>query len=157
MPLKKDIRYVPTPIGVVEAMLDLAKLIPGDILYDLGSGDGRLVIASALRGTPSVGIEIDPTLVARSRESAKVAGVSHLTEFRICNFFDADITQASVVVLYLLDKVNKALLPRLLKELKTGSRLVSHSFEMGEWLPEQSLEVETKFIHQWTIPELDKG
>lgn len=150
--MKKDIRYVPTPAPVVEGMLDLAGLTRDDVLYDLGSGDGRLVIASARRGVRSVGIEIDPSLVARSRAEAERAGVAGLAEFRREDFHQAHIGEASVVMLYLLQSVNLALRPKLLRELRPGTRLVSHSFGMGDWECDAEVIVDAKMLFLWRVP-----
>lgn len=148
--MKKDIRFVATSPAVVQGMLELARVGPGDLLFDLGSGDGRLVIAAAQLGARAVGIEIDPSLVQRSRDHAERAGVEGV-EFRRGNFFDADLTGATVVTLYLLHKVNLALLPKLLAVLPVGTRIVSHSFEMGDWEPQQTITVEQKLIHLWVL------
>ncbi len=150
--MKKDIRYVPTPHLVVDAMLSLADFGPSDTLYDLGSGDGRLVLAAARLGGRGVGIEIDGSLVERSRDQAQSEGLSHLVEFRQQSFFQADLRPASVVSAYLLHKVNLALRPKMLEELSSGSRLVSHSFDMDDWVPEQQITVECKWVFLWTIP-----
>jgi cyclopropane fatty-acyl-phospholipid synthase-like methyltransferase len=149
--LKKDIRYVPTPPLVVEAMLDLAKITPDDRLYDLGSGDGRLVLAAAARGTRSVGIDIDPSLVLRSQNSAREANLTHLAEFRCANLFSTDLSGVTVLTLYLREHINIALLPKLRAELAPGTRIVSHSFSMGDWEPLQRIEVDAKFVYLWIL------
>lgn len=149
--LKKDIRYVPSPPLVVEAMLELAGVGPSDSFYDLGSGDGRLVIGAALRGATAVGIDIDTSLVLRSRSLAESAGVSELASFHRQNFFETDFRPATVVSLYLLHSVNLALLPKLRAQLRPGTRLVSHSFDMGLWKPDRELMVETKLLFLWTV------
>lgn len=151
-PVKKDIRFVPTPTAVVEGMLALAGVGVGDTVFDLGCGDGRLVIAAALLGSHGVGIDIDTSLVERSRLRAAQAGVESTTEFRVGNFFDADLTGATVVVLYLLHAVNRVLLPKLRQELRPGTRIVSHSFDMGDWPAQQMMCVENKFLYLWTLP-----
>jgi ribosomal protein L11 methylase PrmA len=150
--VKKDIRYVPSPLGVVKGILDLAGLAPQDYLIDLGSGDGRIPIQAGLRGTRARGIDIDPSLVRRSDYNAIEAGVQSLVDFQIGNFFEADISLATVVTLYLRGVVNRQLKPKLLSELKSGSRIVSHSFEMFDWEPDQEVEVETKNIYLWFVP-----
>lgn len=147
--MKKDIRYVPSPPAVVEGLLGLARVGPGDVLHDLGSGDGRLVIAAALRGARAIGTEIDPRLVERSRAHAAEAGVE--AEFRQGNFFDADLSGVTVVTLYLLTHLNMALSTKLRQELRPGSRIVSHSFAMGDWEPDEVIEVETKLLHLWVV------
>jgi len=111
--LKKDIRYVPTPAVVVETMLDLAALTAQDTLFDLGCGDGRLVIGAAGRGARAVGVDLDPSLIRRSQAHAIHAGLAHRTEFRLANFFHAPPSMATVITLYLLTSVNRALRPRL--------------------------------------------
>ena len=150
--MKKDIRYVPTPPLVVQGMLELANVTRGDVFFDLGCGDGRLVIAAAQRGAQGLGVDIDLSLVERSRVNAEAAGVTASTEFRHGNFFQADLGRATVVALYLFPKVNRALLPKLLAELAPGTRIVSHSFDMGDWQPDQVLEVDCKLVYLWTLP-----
>ena len=149
--MKKDIRFVPTPSAVVEAMLALARVGAGDTVFDLGCGDGRLVIEAALLEARGVGIDIDPSLVERSRLRAAEAGVESTTEFRVGNFFDADLSGATVVVLYLLHAVNRTLLPKLRRDLCPGTRIVSHSFDMGDWPAQQMMCVENKFLYLWTL------
>jgi SAM-dependent methyltransferase len=150
--LKKHIRYVPSPPAVVEAMLDLAGFAAGDVLYDLGSGDGRLVLAAARRGGRGVGIEIDPSLIARSRLQVECEGLSARTEFRRQSMFDAHLAEATVVTTYLTHSVNLALRPKLLAELRPGTRLVSHSFDMDDWPPVRHIEVEAKWLFLWIVP-----
>lgn len=150
--MKKDIRYVPTPSIVVQAMLDLAEVGPKDLLFDLGSGDGRLVIEGARRGARGVGIDIDHRLVTRSIAGAREAGVSGLTSFRVGNFHQADLGGATVVMLYLRGAINRRLLPKLLAELDPGTVLISHAFEMGDWRAEKTVEVDARFLYKWTIP-----
>lgn len=149
--MKKDIRFVASPPAVVHAMLDLARVGPGDLVFDLGSGDGRLSIAAARLGARSVGVDIDASLTTRSRENARLAGQQERTEFRTGNLFDADLQGATVVVLYLLHAVNRRLLPKLRRELSPGTRLVSHSFDMGEWSAERRITVQDKWIFLWTL------
>jgi len=145
--VKKDIRYVPTPPSIVEGILTLARVGPGDVFHDLGCGDGRLVIAAARRG--ALGTEIDPSLVARCRQGALDAGVE--AEFRLGDMFCADLRDATVVTLYLYSTVNLRLRPKLQAELRPGTRLVSHSFAMGDWEPDEVVEVDTKFLHLWIL------
>jgi SAM-dependent methyltransferase len=147
-----DIHYVPTPNDVVEAMLDLATVRAGDIVYDLGSGDGRIVIAAARRGARGVGIELDPMLVDDANRNAKRAGVSDRVQFIVGDIFQADLSQATVVTLYLLSSINERLRPKLLRELAPGSRIVSHRFKMGDWAPEASRRVSDKDVWLWRIP-----
>jgi SAM-dependent methyltransferase len=137
-----DVPYVITPQNVVDAMLELAAVGPTDRLIDLGSGDGRIVVTAAQRfGIAGLGIEIDPSLVATAQANAKRAGVSHLARFAAQDLFDTDLSPATVVTLYLLPKVNLMLRPRLLR-LKPGTRIVSHDWDMGEWPPDRSIEVD---------------
>jgi cyclopropane fatty-acyl-phospholipid synthase-like methyltransferase len=154
-PAEPDVIYVPTPQPVVEAMLEVAAVKPGDVVYDLGSGDGRIVITAAKKyGARGVGIEIDPALVKKATENAVAAGVSDRVRFLNQNLFDADLRQATVVTLYLLQSINERLRPKLVRELKPGARVVSHVFNMGpEWPPEQTLMVGASPVFLWTIPE----
>jgi len=154
-PAEPDVIYVPTPQPVVEAMLEVAAVKPGDVVYDLGSGDGRIVITAAKKyGARGVGIEIDPALVKKATENAVAAGVSDRVRFLNQNLFDADLRQGTVVTLYLLQSINERLRPKLVRELKPGARVVSHVFNMGpEWPPEQTLMVGASPVFLWTIPE----
>lgn len=150
-----DVIYVPTPDTVVAAMLELAQVGPGDVLYDLGSGDGRIPIAAArTHGIRAVGIDIDPVRIREANENAQAAGVTDLVTFREADLFESDISEASVVTLYLLQSLNVRLRPKLLAELKPGTRIVSHSFDMAdEWEPEQTRRVDNRMIYLWTVPE----
>jgi SAM-dependent methyltransferase len=152
-----DVPYVPTPENVVEKMLDMAQVGPGDYVIDLGSGDGRIVIAAAKRGAYGHGIDLDPRRVREARENAKKAGMEDRVIFIEGNIFDADFSRASVVTMYLLNSVNIQLRPYLLKNLKPGSRLVSHDFDMGSWKPDQFLREETSDIYFWVIPAQIQG
>jgi SAM-dependent methyltransferase len=155
---RPDIFFLGTPQPVVDAMLELAEVKPGDVLYDLGSGDGRIPIAAAKRyGIRAVGIEIDPQMVAEARANARAAGVSHLVTFVERDLFLADIGEASVVTLYLLDRLNLQLRPKLLRDLAPGSRIVSHQFGMGEWRPEAARTVGRSDIYLWRVPESKPG
>lgn len=149
--MKKDIRFVSSPTAVVDAMLKLARVGPKDLLYDLGCGDGRLVIAAAQLGAHGVGIDIDPHLIDRSQENARRASQQERAKFRRGNLFDVDLSQATVVAIYLLHSVNLRLLPKLRRELTPGARLVSHSFDMGDWSAERRITVENKWIFLWTL------
>ena len=151
-PVKKDVPYVPTPEAVVEVMLDMAKVGPEDVVYDLGSGDGRIVIAAAKRGARGVGIDIDPERIREANANAKSAGVTDKVKFIEGDLFDADIHEATVVTIYLLPEVNLKLRPKLMKELKPGTRLVSQSFHMGEWQPQKTEDVGYIKVYYWTIP-----
>ena len=145
--------YVPTPPEVVNKMLDMAKVKSGDVLYDLGCGDGRIVITAAKeRGARGVGVDIDPQRIAEANENAKQAGVTDRVQFRQGDLFKADFSPATVVTLYLLPDINKKLRPQLWRQLKVGTRIVSHAFDMGdEWPPERTEEAHFKMIHAWTI------
>lgn len=149
-----DVIYVPTPEPVVDAMLNLARVSPGDVLYDLGSGDGRIPIRAAQRfGVRGTGIEIDPVRIREANANAEAAGVTHLVSFRQDDLFTTDFSDATVVTLYLLDSLNEKLRPRLLAELAPGTRIVSHAFRMGDWEPERTVEVGDSTIYLWTVPE----
>jgi SAM-dependent methyltransferase len=147
-----DIHYVPTPNDVVEAMLSIAEVGPSDVVYDLGSGDGRIVIAAAKRGARGVGIELEPSLVAEANRNAGRAGVADRVAFVEGDIFQTDVSQATVVTLYLLSSINERLRPKLLRELKPGSRIVSHRFRMGTWEPERSRQVSGKDVWLWRVP-----
>ena len=149
-----DVIYVPTPPAVVEAMLDMVKLRDGDVLYDLGSGDGRIPIAAAKRKqVRAVGIDIDPQRIAEANANAKAAGVTGEVSFRQADLFTSDFSDATVVTLYLLDTLNEKLRPKLLAELKPGTRIVSHAFRMGDWEPEKEETIDGRTIYYWTVPE----
>jgi SAM-dependent methyltransferase len=152
--LKLDVVYVPTPQPVVDAMLELAQVKRSDVVYDLGSGDGRLVITAAKRyGASGVGIDLDPAMVKKARENAAAAGVATRVRFVTQNLYSVDLSRASVVTLYLLQSINERLRPRLVRQLKPGSRIVSHVFNMGpEWPPEKTLTVERSRIFLWSLP-----
>jgi cyclopropane fatty-acyl-phospholipid synthase-like methyltransferase len=150
-----DVIYVPTPQPVVEAMLELAKVTMADVVYDLGSGDGRIVITAAKKyGARGVGVEMDPALVKQARENAAAAGVADRVRFVTADLFTVDIHPASVVTLYLLQSINERLRPRLVRELKPGTRVVSHVFNMGpEWPPEQTITIDRSRVFLWSIPK----
>jgi SAM-dependent methyltransferase len=148
-----DVVYDPTPPEVVEAMLGLAELKAGDVLYDLGSGDGRIVIAAARRaGVRAIGIDIDAALVARARENAQRAGVAQHAEFRVQDLFTADISDATVVTLFLGAELNLRIRPRLLETLAPGTRVVSHQYDLGLWRPERERRVGNRTLYRWTVP-----
>ena len=153
-----DVIFVPTPREVVEDMLRLANVKKGDVLYDLGSGDGRIAITAArMYGVKAVGIDIDPERIREANENAKKAGVEKLVKFRQADLFQSDFREATVITLYLLPELNVKLRPKLWAELRPGSRVVSHQFEMGDWKPEKKLESGTRTIYFWTIPESGKN
>ncbi len=148
-----DVRYEPSSPEIVRRMLELGGVKKGDILYDLGCGDGRIVIAAAKEiGVRGVGIDIDPQRIAEAEANAKAAGVTKLVKFRVDDLFEADVREASVVTLYLWPWINLKLRPILLKQLKPGSRIVSHYHDMGDWAPEKQIEVEGHQIYMWTVP-----
>src|SRR5712671_132552 len=148
-----DVIYVPTPQDVVDEMLKLAKVGKGDVLYDLGSGDGRIAVTAAKRyGIRATGIDIDPERIREATENARKAGVGNLVQFRREDLFKADFSEATVVTLYLLPDLNVKLRPRLWQELKPGTRIVSHQFDMADWKPEKQLELNGRTIYFWTIP-----
>jgi predicted O-methyltransferase YrrM len=152
-----DVIFVPTPPETVDEMLRQAHLKKGDVLYDLGSGDGRIPIAAAKRyGVRAVGIDIDPKLVEEAREAARREGVESLVTFRNEDMFAADVREATVVTLYLSNTLNVMLRPKLLRELRPGSLVISHDFRMGDWAPEKSIRVPWKTLYRtvyvWTVP-----
>ncbi len=149
-----DVPFVPTPMPVVDAMLDMAKVGKDDLLYDLGSGDGRIVIRAAERfGCRGVGVDLNPERVAEARAAAKKAGsqIESLVRFEEGDVFTFDFSKATVVTMYLLPSVNVKLRPRILKELKPGTRIVSHDFDMGEWKAEESRKVGNSTVYRWTV------
>jgi ribosomal protein L11 methylase PrmA len=153
-----DVIFVPTPQEVVEDMLRLADVKKGDVLYDLGSGDGRIpVTAARLHGVRGVGIDIDSERIREARDNARRNGVEHLVQFRQQDLFEADFREATVVTLYLLPDLNLKLQPRLLAELKPGTRIVSHQFDMGDWKPAKKLEVNGRTVYFWVVPERKKA
>lgn len=149
-----DVPYVPTPQHVVDRMLELAEITEDDVVYDLGSGDGRIVITAAEEyGARGVGIEIDSQRVESARENAAEAGVEDLVEFRQGDLFEEDISEATIVTIYLLPSVNLELRPKLFDELAPGTRVVSHDFDMDDWEPETIETLGSDTILRWTIPE----
>jgi len=152
-----DVPYVPTPPEVVETMLKLGEVKKGDIVYDLGCGDGRIVIMAAqkfdARGT---GVDLNPERIKEAEENARKAGVSDRVRFIEKNLFDVDIHDATVVTLYLLPDVNLKLRPKLLRELKVGTRILSHQFDMVDWKPDKKVEVSWRSVYLWTVTEKAK-
>ncbi len=157
-----DVPFVPTTERAVEAMLDLAKVTKNDLVYDLGCGDGRIVITAAKKyGARGVGIDINPERIAEARANAKREGVEHLVKFIEQDLFEADIRESSVVTLFLLSSVNLKLRPKLLAELKPGTRVVSNTFDMGDWKPDKEFSLDDNgedsyLSHKfflWIIPQ----
>jgi hypothetical protein len=147
----KDVIWVPTPNSLVERMLDMAHVTPKDVLVDLGSGDGRTVIAAAKRGVKALGIEFNPDMVALSRANAERAGVADRATFIHGDVFKEDFSQASVVTMYLLSSLNVKLRPTLLN-MKPGTRVVSHAFNMGDWTPDETSTVDGYTAYLWIVP-----
>jgi SAM-dependent methyltransferase len=149
-----DVPFVPTPTETVNAMLKLAGVKTTDVVYDLGSGDGRIVIAAARSyGARAVGVDIDPQRIEEARRNAHNAGVTGRVRFINGDLFNADIHEATVVTLYLLPRVNERLKPKLLAELQPGTRIVSHGFDMGDWTPERTVAVGSTTIYLWVVPK----
>jgi len=159
-----DVPFVPTTREAVEAMLKLAAVKKTDVVYDLGCGDGRIVIAAAKEyGARGVGIDIEADLIQKARQNAKAAGVSGLVRFEVNDLFQADIHEATVVTIFLLPTVNLRLRPRLLQELRPGTRIVSNTFDMGDWRPQKQVTVGnpndgshlSHWLYLWTVPPHD--
>jgi len=149
-----DVPYVPTNPEVVDAMLSLANVGKNDLLYDLGCGDGRIVVTAAKKyGATGVGVDLDPQRIKEANENAQKEGVTDKVKFINSDLFKVDFSKASVVTLYLLPNVNLKLRPKLLASLKPGSRVVSHAFTMGDWEPDKQMNVGGTTIYLWTIPE----
>ena len=149
----QDVRYEPTPMTVVRTMLELARVGPQDVVYDLGSGDGRIPIAAAKEfGARGVGIEINPALVARAQANAREAGVADKVEFRLGDMYAADARAATVVTLFLHPKPNLKLRPKLRAELQPGARIVSYIWNMDDWAPEETRRINRRRVFLWRIP-----
>lgn len=148
-----DVPYVPTPPAIVDGMLKAAKVTRNDVVYDLGCGDGRIVIAAAKQfGARGVGVDIDPRRIDEARENARAAGVTDLVTFRVQDLFSTDLREATVVALYLLPSLNTRLIPKLRADLRPGSRIVSNSFDMGSaWPADERVLVETTAIFLWRV------
>jgi hypothetical protein len=156
--LKKDVPYVPTAEATVEEMLRLAGVSRDDVVYDLGSGDGRIVITAARKyGARGVGIDIDPVRIAEANENAKKAGVTEKVRFIQGDLFNADLRDATAVTLYLLRSVNLRLRPKLLAELRPGTPVVSHDFDMGDWEADEHVQLEGDDVFLWIIPAQVEG
>jgi predicted O-methyltransferase YrrM len=157
-PVRLDVIWVPTDLALVTEMLTLAGVSRDDVVYDLGCGDGRIVIAAAKRhGIRGVGIDIDPERIAEANENAKKAGVADRVKFILGDLFDANIKDATIVTLYLLPDVNLKLRPKLLSDLRPGTRIVSHNYDMGDWKPEQTAKLTVEgtehVVYSWTVPK----
>jgi SAM-dependent methyltransferase len=150
-----DVAWVPSAPEVITAMLDAAQVGPADLVYDLGCGEGEIVIAAAQRGARGVGVDIDPERIVNARRNAAKAGVTDRVRFVEQDLFLTDVRAATVVTLYLLPELNERLRPKLLSELRPGARIVSHDFGMGDWVPERTVEVELSRLHRvllWRVP-----
>ena len=150
-PQAPNVRYEPSPMPVVEAMTGLAAVKPGDLVYDLGCGDGRIVIAAAKLGARAVCVDIDPVRIADAQENARGAGVAERIEFRNEDLFAVDLREATVVMLFLSPSINLRLRSKLQRELRPGSRVVSHRFPIGDWAPNRELMVGANRVLFWTI------
>lgn len=149
-----DVPFVESPQPVVNKMLELGQVTDRDTLYDLGSGDGRIPITAAIDyGAYGVGVEIEPELVEQARAHAEEAGVASRVEFQQGDLFDADLSDATVVTIYLLPEINMKLRPKLFRELEPGTRVVSHDFDMGHWRPDTTWISGDHTVYRWTIPE----
>jgi predicted O-methyltransferase YrrM len=150
---KLDVGYMPTPYEIVEKMLNMANVRNSDLVYDLGCGDGRVVIMAAKeRGATGVGVDLDPVRIRESEENARKAGVADRVRFFQQDLFKTEIGEATVVMLYLWPEVNIRLRPKLFAELKPGTRILSHNHDMGEWKPDQYAEISKHRIYYWVIP-----
>jgi SAM-dependent methyltransferase len=149
---KKIVPFVPTPQEVVDKMVELAGVKKGDVVYDLGSGDGRIVITAAKKGAKAVGFDVDGDLVKESRANIQKAGVQDSAEIKHQDILTVDLSPASVITMYLLPDVNLKLRPNILSQMKPGSRIVSHAFDMGDWKPEKTERVNGRTIYLWIVP-----
>jgi SAM-dependent methyltransferase len=157
VPPRLDVIWAATDLAVVSAMLDAAGVGPGDVVYDLGCGDGRIVITAAREyGARGVGVDLDPERIREARQHAVRAGVTDRVTFVVQDLFETDVSSATVVALYLSPDLNLRLRPKLLRELQPGSRVVSHQFDMGDWTPERTIEVPVfpgaRRVYLWRIP-----
>jgi precorrin-6B methylase 2 len=148
-----DVIFVPTPEEIVDTMMKMAAVTPKDVVYDLGCGDGRIVITAAQKyGARGVGIDIDPERIKEANANAKTAGVTDKVRFVRGDLFEADISEATVVTLYLHTDLNIKLRPKLMKDLNPGTRVVSHAFNMGDWKPERQTSIRGTTVYLWRIP-----
>jgi precorrin-6B methylase 2 len=148
----KDVVWVPTPDEVVQRMLQVAQVTHKDVVYDLGAGDGKIAIAAGKLGATSIGIEYNPDMAKLAQCYVRAEKLTDRTRIVQGDVFQADFRDATVVTMYLLPELNLRLLPKLLKDLKPGTRIVSHAFTMGSWKPEQTLDVAGRAVYFWTIP-----
>jgi SAM-dependent methyltransferase len=151
-----DVPYVPTPPEVVDKMLDMAAVKAGDYVIDLGCGDGRIAIAAAKRGAKALGVDIDPARIQDANDNARKDGMAAKVSFRQQNLFETEIYEASVISMYLLTSINLKLRPRLL-DLKPGTRIVSHAFELGEWRPDEIAQIGFRHAYLWIVPAKANG
>ena len=152
-----DVIYVPTPQEVVDRMLDMANVKPGDFMIDFGCGDGRMVVTAAKRGARGYGVDINPVRIREANENAKKAGVTDKVDFKIANLFEEDLSKADVMAMYLLTDINLRLRPKILNDMKPGTRIVSHAFDMGDWEPDQKDTVAGKNVFYWMVPAKVEG
>jgi SAM-dependent methyltransferase len=154
--VRPEVPWVASEMAIVNAMLDAAGVGANDVVYDLGCGDGRIVINAAQRGARGVGVDIDPKLIRDAQRLAQRAGVGDRVTFAVQDLFETDLKPATVVALYLSPELNLRLRPKLLKDLRPGTRIVSHDFDMGDWRPERSLQVRdvarAHKVFLWTVP-----
>ena len=155
--VRLDVPYVPTPQDVVDRMLDMAKLTKDDFHMDLGSGDGRIAVTAAKRGARSIGIDLNPTRIAEANENAQKAGVTDRVTFVLGNLFEQDISKANVLTMYLLQGVNLQLRPKILSDLRPGSRVVSHAFSMNDWEPDEHVNQNGRNLYLWIVPGKAEG
>ena len=151
---RPDVIFVPTPEAVVEAMLQVANVTKSDVVYDLGCGDGRIPVTAAKKyGARGFCFDIDPQRISEAKENVAKNNVGNLVTVVHADLFETDLSGASVITLYLLPSLNVKLMPKLMKELKPGTRIVSHAFDMGDWKPEKELDVDGRKVYYWTIPK----
>ncbi len=155
--VKLDVVYVPTPHEVVDRMMEMGKVSKGDFVIDLGSGDGRIAIAAAKRGARAFGVDINPERVNEANENAKREGVVDQVEFRVQNLYDTDFSKADVLTMYLLEEINLKLRPKILSDLRPGTRVVSHAFHMGDWNPDEEGTVNARKVFHWIVPAKVEG
>jgi len=150
------VHYVPTPQAVVDKMLEIAEVGKDDYVVDLGSGDGRIPITAAKKyGISAMGVDLDPQRIAEAKANAVNARVQDKVEFLQQDLYKTDFSKATVLTMYLLPSINKNLRPRILSELKPGTRVVSHAFDMGDWTPDKTVQVEGRTVYLWIVPERD--